>query len=79
MLGMELNSAGSAKQVVSQLMEHGILINRTHETVLRFLPPYIIEKKHIDRVIRELDVALSSAGPTPLSGQAHKSTARSQR
>jgi len=79
MLGVELNSADSAKQVVNQLMEHGLLINRTNETVLRFLPPYIIEKKHIDQVIRKLDAALSSACSTPLRSQAYKSTTRSQR
>jgi acetylornithine/N-succinyldiaminopimelate aminotransferase len=78
MLGMELNSADTAKQVVSQLMQRGILINRTHETVLRFLPPYIIEKKHVDQVIRELDAALSSGSSIGASRKAHKSTARSQ-
>jgi acetylornithine/N-succinyldiaminopimelate aminotransferase len=72
MLGMELDSADKAKQVVTQLMQHGILINRTNDTVLRFLPPYIIEKRHIDHLIRELNTSLSSAR------QAHKSTARSQ-
>src|SRR5580700_9964962 len=54
MLGVELDSADTARAVVNQLMQHGILINRTNETVLRFLPPYIIEKKNIDQVIREL-------------------------
>ena len=76
MLGMELDSADAAKQAVNQLMQRGILINRTHETVLRFLPPYIIEKKHVDQVIRELDVVLSAASPIPINRQAHKSTAR---
>jgi acetylornithine/N-succinyldiaminopimelate aminotransferase len=75
MLGMELDSADTAKQIVIELMQHGILINRTNETVLRFLPPYIIEKKHIDQVIRKLGAALSSRAS---SRQAHKSTARSQ-
>jgi len=42
------------------LLAQGILINRTHDTVLRFLPPYIIEKKHVDEVIRALDRALNS-------------------
>ena len=46
--------------MVAQLLQRGILINRTHETVLRFLPPYIIQKKHVDQVIRELDLALGS-------------------
>jgi acetylornithine/N-succinyldiaminopimelate aminotransferase len=79
MLGVELNSADTAKQVVNQLMEHGILINRTNEAVLRFLPPYIIEKKHIDQMILQLDAALSSANPITTGRQAHKSIARSQR
>jgi acetylornithine/N-succinyldiaminopimelate aminotransferase len=78
MLGMELNSADTAKQVVSQLMQRGILINRTHETVLRFLPPYIIEKKHVDQLIRELDRALSSGSSTQAGGKAQTSKARSQ-
>ena len=42
------------------MLDRGILINRTHETVLRFLPPYIIQKKHVDEVIRALDSALAS-------------------
>jgi acetylornithine/N-succinyldiaminopimelate aminotransferase len=60
MLGAELNSPETAKAVVAQLLRRGILINRTNEAVLRFLPPYIIEKKHVDQVIRELDSALGS-------------------
>jgi acetylornithine/N-succinyldiaminopimelate aminotransferase len=58
MLAIELDSADLAKSVLSQLLTHGILINRTHDTVLRFLPPYIIDKKHVDEVIRALDSAL---------------------
>jgi acetylornithine/N-succinyldiaminopimelate aminotransferase len=60
MLAIDIDSADTAKAVVGQLLQQGILINRTHDTVLRFLPPYIIEKKHIDQVIRALDRALSS-------------------
>lgn len=59
MLAMELESSDAAKSVVSQLLAKGILINRTHDTVLRFLPPYIIEKKHVDEVVHALDHALS--------------------
>jgi acetylornithine/N-succinyldiaminopimelate aminotransferase len=78
MLGMELDSAETAKQVVSQLMRRGVLINRTHETVLRFLPPYIVEEKHIDQVIRELDAALSSGSSIGVSRKTQKATARSR-
>ena len=58
MVGAELNSADLAKAVVADLLENGIIINRTHETVLRFLPPYIIKKKHVDEVVSALDSAL---------------------
>ena len=61
MLGLELDSAETAKAAVSILLRNKILINRTHETVLRFLPPYIIREKHVDEVIQALDSALSSA------------------
>lgn len=60
MLALELKSADLAKSVARELLEHGIIINRTHETVLRFLPPYIAERKHVDRVVEALDSALSS-------------------
>jgi acetylornithine/N-succinyldiaminopimelate aminotransferase len=73
MLGLDLDSADTAKVVVAQLLQQGILINRTHETVLRFLPPYIIQKKHVDQVVRALDSALAA---NPASG-AGKSIRRS--
>jgi acetylornithine aminotransferase/acetylornithine/N-succinyldiaminopimelate aminotransferase len=60
MLGMNLDSADRAKAVVAQLLDRGILINRTQDTVLRFLPPYIIQKAHVDLVVRALDMALTS-------------------
>ena len=60
MLALELNSAEIAKAAVTELLEKGILINRTHEVVLRFLPPYIIEKKHVDEVVQALDLALTT-------------------
>ncbi len=62
MLAIDIDSADTAKAIVSQLLQQGILINRTHDTVLRFLPPYIIEKKHVDQVIRALDRALTAQG-----------------
>lgn len=62
MLAVELDSSETAKGVLNELLAKGILINRTHETVLRFLPPYIIEKSHIDEVVHALDLALAKAG-----------------
>ncbi len=77
MLALDLHSADVAKGAVQQLLDRGILINRTHETVLRFLPPYVIEKHHIDQVIRALDAALGEKSVTPAkSGRKRKSEAR---
>jgi acetylornithine/N-succinyldiaminopimelate aminotransferase len=58
MQAVELDSSDLAKAVAAQLLKEGIIINRTHETVLRFLPPYLIQKKHIDQLIKALDQAL---------------------
>ena len=60
MIGVELHDAEIAKYAAAQMMEHHILINRTSETVLRFLPPYIIEREHIDQMIQTLDEILSN-------------------
>jgi acetylornithine aminotransferase/acetylornithine/N-succinyldiaminopimelate aminotransferase len=79
MLGMELDSAETAKAVVQQLLQKGILINRTQETVLRFLPPYIIQKKHVDEVVRTLDSALSASATKRPPMRAAKTTKRSLR
>jgi acetylornithine/N-succinyldiaminopimelate aminotransferase len=59
MLAIDLNSAELAKQAVAQMLERGILINRTNETVLRFLPPYILRSEHVDTAISALDAILS--------------------
>jgi len=49
MIGVELSFPG--KQIVLDALEQGLLINCTHENVLRFLPPYIATEKEIDRAI----------------------------
>jgi acetylornithine/N-succinyldiaminopimelate aminotransferase len=52
MLGMELTVPG--KQIVLDAMAAGLLINCTHDTVLRFLPPYIIAEKEVDQAVKIL-------------------------
>jgi acetylornithine aminotransferase/acetylornithine/N-succinyldiaminopimelate aminotransferase len=59
MLAAELNSADLAKAVLAKLLERRILINRTDETVLRFLPPFIIERQHVDATIAAIDEILT--------------------
>ena len=65
MLAIEISSAETARSVVAELLGKGILINRTHDTVLRFLPPYTIEQRHVDRVVKALDQALEKAKGIP--------------
>lgn len=55
MLAAELDSADLAKLTVAEMLKRHILINCTSETVLRFLPPYVIERKHVDEAIKALD------------------------
>ena len=52
MIGMELEIPG--KQLVLDAMAKGLLINCTHDTVLRFLPPYIITEKEVDSAVKTL-------------------------
>ena len=55
MIAAELDSADLAKAMVSEMLKRHILINCTSETVLRFLPPYILERAHVDTAIAGLD------------------------
>jgi acetylornithine aminotransferase/acetylornithine/N-succinyldiaminopimelate aminotransferase len=59
MIGVELHDAKRAGDIARELMERKIIINRTSETVLRFLPPYILERKHVDIAIEALLELLS--------------------
>jgi len=61
MLGVELDSADLAKSTVETMLQRGYVINRTNQTVLRFLPPFIIKKKHIDALVSALDEALTES------------------
>jgi acetylornithine/N-succinyldiaminopimelate aminotransferase len=63
MLAAELDSAELAKQVTNAMMERRILINRTSETVLRFLPPFILGKDDVDKAIDALDSILTEHAP----------------
>ena len=58
MVGMEFDSVEAAKTVVKQMLERGVILNRTDETVVRFLPPYLISKQHVDAVIQHLKKVL---------------------
>jgi acetylornithine aminotransferase/acetylornithine/N-succinyldiaminopimelate aminotransferase len=72
MIGLELHSADVAKSVQEAMMKtHHILLNRTHDTVLRFLPPYLITREHVDQTISALDTLLTQhLTPEPQTAEA---------
>jgi len=66
MVAAELNSEELAKTCVAEMLKRHILINCTSETVLRFLPPYILERKHVDQAISALDEILTEQSGTSI-------------
>jgi predicted acetylornithine/succinylornithine family transaminase len=56
MIGAQLDRPG--KQIVDDARDRGLLLNCTHDTVLRFLPPYIITEKDVDEAVAILDKVL---------------------
>lgn len=57
MLGLVLDY--KAAPIVSAMLEKGFIINATADTVLRFLPPLIVETKQIDALVEALREVLS--------------------
>jgi acetylornithine aminotransferase/acetylornithine/N-succinyldiaminopimelate aminotransferase len=72
MIAAELNSADLAKRAVTEMLKRHVIINCTSDTVLRFLPPYIFERVHVDTTIAALDevftaqIAAQIAAPPPV-------------
>jgi predicted acetylornithine/succinylornithine family transaminase len=43
-----------ARPMVEQGLAQGVLFNSTQDTVLRFLPPFLLQEKHVDKGVRVL-------------------------
>jgi acetylornithine/N-succinyldiaminopimelate aminotransferase len=73
MLGIELNSSDLAQRVVAQMLERRIIINRTSETVLRLLPPFLLERQHVETAVKAFDEIFSAAlaGAAPAGEKAN--------
>lgn len=59
MIGLEIKN-NKRNDVLRLLQQNGVLAIPAGETVVRFLPSYIIKKNHIDSVIKILKVILKS-------------------
>jgi acetylornithine aminotransferase/acetylornithine/N-succinyldiaminopimelate aminotransferase len=71
MVAAELDSAELAKLTVAEMLKRHILINCTSETVLRFLPPYILERAHVDTAIQALDEIFTEHAVAHIAGGQH--------
>ena len=62
MLGMELSMEGAP--YVQRAFRRGLLINCTHDRILRFLPPFIIRARHAKKFLAKLEIILATT-PRP--------------
>ena len=55
LIGVELyQEAGGARKYCEALQELGILCKETHENVIRFAPPLVVDKKTLDWAVRRI-------------------------
>ena len=58
-VGMEIDPArATARAVVERLMAQGVLSKETHETVVRFAPPLVINREQLDWAIDRVAAVL---------------------
>ncbi len=50
-----------ARPIVDAALDEGVLFNSTQDTVVRFLPPFLLEEKHVDKGVRVLKKLLRNA------------------
>ena len=58
MLAAELDAEVDANAIVLEALGHGLLLNATGPHTLRFLPPLICEKRHVDALVERLSLLL---------------------
>jgi acetylornithine/N-succinyldiaminopimelate aminotransferase len=63
MWGLEIDRPAAA--VVEAALERRLLINRTSDTVIRLLPPYVISEAEIDEALPLLEAAIATVVEAP--------------
>ena len=59
LIGVELTrEAGPARPFCERLMHLGVLCKETHDSVIRFAPPLIIDRTQIDWVVEQVGKVL---------------------
>jgi acetylornithine/N-succinyldiaminopimelate aminotransferase len=62
MVGVQLSIEGAP--FVAEALKHGVLMNCTHETTLRLLPPYIVKSKDVKEFMKRMDTVFSKVYKT---------------
>jgi acetylornithine/N-succinyldiaminopimelate aminotransferase len=52
-----------ARPIVEEALAEGVLFNSTQDSVLRFLPPFLLQEKHVDKGMRVLRKLLRKKRP----------------
>jgi predicted acetylornithine/succinylornithine family transaminase len=65
---LELTIPG--RPIVDAALEQGVLLNVTQDTTLRFLPPFLLEEKHVDKTIKVLKKILGKVKTVPAESAA---------
>ena len=76
MQALQLSVPG--KPVLEGAHANGLLLNVTQDTVLRFLPPFLLQEKHVDsgvRILRKQLAALQKQHKKAAKREAHAVTA----
>jgi len=65
MIGVELYSdtPGGARKYCEMLKEYGLLCKETHENIIRFTPPLIIQKNDIDWALEQIETVFRNLLP----------------
>jgi len=58
-----LQLAIPARPIVEEALAEGVLFNSTQDRVLRFLPPFLLQEKHVDKGMRVLKKLLRKKRP----------------
>jgi len=60
MMGLKLRDGLNNREVMARALENGLMLAPAGDNVLRFLPPLIIERPHVDEALDKLGRAMDS-------------------
>lgn len=67
MLGLDLSIEGAP--IVEEALRQQLIVNCTHEHILRFLPPFIVRKKEVNRFLSTFGKVLERAPRKPWTAE----------